>query len=96
MQNKFKNLKKPRYPISSFVRQALFENDLMEKYKQRPAYQQNDYIGWINQAVQQKTKEKRLNKMLDELRDGHLHMKMESALRNLLKMIFNRQKQTTK
>jgi hypothetical protein len=36
----------------------------------------NDYIGWINRAKLQKTKEKRLNQMLDELEIGGVYMKM--------------------
>ncbi len=57
-----------------FVKKALNENNLMEKYKARPAYQQNDYIGWINRAVREETKMKRLNQMLTELKKGGLYM----------------------
>lgn len=48
----------------------------MKDYLERPAYQQNDYIGWINQAKQDATKQKRLNQMLDELKQGGVYMKM--------------------
>jgi len=50
---------------------------LMEAYKERPAYQQNDYVGWINQAKRQETKEKRLRQMLDELEMGGVYMNIE-------------------
>ncbi|MGB5326519.1 MAG: YdeI/OmpD-associated family protein [Pseudomonadales bacterium] len=77
MNGKFKNLKRERYPIPPFVRKALKEQNLMECYKERAAYQQNDYIGWINQAKMEATKEKRLNQMLSELRQGGVYMKMK-------------------
>ena len=59
-----------------FVKEALEENELMKDYHERPAYQQNDYIGWINQAKQKATKQKRLNQMLAELNQGGVYMKM--------------------
>jgi uncharacterized protein YdeI (YjbR/CyaY-like superfamily) len=62
-----------------FVKQALEEHGLMAKYKERPAYQQNDYIGWINNAKLQETKEKRLHQMLEELEKGGIYMKMSHS-----------------
>ena len=62
--------------MPSFVKAALESSALMQDYLQRPAYQQNDYIGWINQAKQQSTKQKRLNQMLAELKQGGVYMKM--------------------
>jgi uncharacterized protein YdeI (YjbR/CyaY-like superfamily) len=73
----FSNLKRPRHPMPDFVKRALEERGLMEAYKERPAYQQNDYVGWINQAKRQETKEKRLRQMLDELEMGGVYMNME-------------------
>ena len=73
----FSKLSRAIYEIPAFVREALDEADLMEAYKLRPAYQQNDYIGWINRAKRPATKEKRLNQMLDELRRGDVYMKMD-------------------
>lgn len=49
----------------------------MEKYLSRPPYQQNDYIGWINRAVRDETKQKRLNQMLEELTKDNAYMKMK-------------------
>jgi uncharacterized protein YdeI (YjbR/CyaY-like superfamily) len=69
-------LKRSINTMPEFVRQALEESGLMDDYKNRPAYQQNDYVGWINRAKQQDTKEKRLRQMLDELRVGGVYMKM--------------------
>jgi uncharacterized protein YdeI (YjbR/CyaY-like superfamily) len=62
-----------------FVKQALEERGLMAKYQERPAYQQNDYIGWINNAKLQETKEKRLHQMLEELEKGGIYMKMSHS-----------------
>jgi hypothetical protein len=62
-----------------FVKQALEERGLMAKYQERPAYQQNDYIGWINNANLQEMKEKRLHQMLEELEEGGIYMKMSHS-----------------
>lgn len=63
--------------MPDFVRHALEEHGLMDAYRERPAYQQNDYLRWINEAKRQETKEKRLQKMLDELRVGGVYMNMK-------------------
>ncbi len=76
MDEKGSNLKRPKYPMPEFLKQALEERGLMDEYRNRPAYQQNDYIGWINRAKLQETKEKRLHQMLDELKAGGVYMKM--------------------
>lgn len=70
-------LTRARHPMPDFVREALEENDLMAAYGGRPAYQRNDYIGWIVQAKRRETQAKRLNQMLDELREGGVYMKMD-------------------
>ena len=77
MSTDFSNLKRPRHPMPDFVKRTLEERGLMGAYKERPAYQQNDYIGWINQAKRQETKEKRLHQMLDELEMGGVYMNIE-------------------
>mgnify|MGYP000403617346 CR=1 FL=1 len=73
----FSSLSRPIHEMPDFVKDALEEDRLMEKYNERPAYQQNDYIGWINRAKRPETKEKRLNQMLDELKRGDVYMKMD-------------------
>jgi uncharacterized protein YdeI (YjbR/CyaY-like superfamily) len=69
-------LKRRIYPMPAFIEDALNERGLMKAYCSRPAYQQNDYIGWITRAKTEPTKQKRLNQMLDELEAGDLYMKM--------------------
>lgn len=72
----FSNLQRPRYAMSDFVREALEARGLMGQYERRPAYQQNDYLGWITQAKREETVQKRLAQMLDELERGDTYMKM--------------------
>jgi uncharacterized protein YdeI (YjbR/CyaY-like superfamily) len=67
---------RPRYPMPDFIREALESRKLMAAYHARPPYQQNDYIGWITRAKRPETQEKRLNQMLDELKQGDVYMKM--------------------
>lgn len=62
--------------MPSFVKAALVDHGLMQDYLNRPAYQQNDYIGWIDRAKQDATKQKRLTQMLVELKQGGVYMKM--------------------
>ncbi len=70
-------LSRPIHPMPDFVEKALEDNGLMELYHSRPPYQQNDYIGWINRAVRQETRLKRLNQMIEELKEGDVYMKMK-------------------
>lgn len=77
MNKDLSDLKRPIHPMPEFVERALKENDLMKEYKNRPPYQQNDYIGWINRAKMDETKQKRLKQMLEELEKGNVYMKMK-------------------
>lgn len=63
--------------MPDFVREALDNRGLTDAYRSRPAYQQNDYVGWISRAKRIETKQKRLNQMLDELEKGDVYMKMK-------------------
>jgi uncharacterized protein YdeI (YjbR/CyaY-like superfamily) len=68
---------RPRYPMPEYIREALESRGVMEAYRARPPYQQNDYIGWIVRARRVETQEKRLNQMLEELEKGDVYMKMD-------------------
>ena len=68
--------RRPRHEMPDFMRDALLEYGLDEAYRSRPPYQRNDYIGWIAGAKREETRQKRLNQMLQELRDGDRYMKM--------------------
>ena len=69
-------LKRPRYEMPEYIREALLARGLMDAYRSRPPYQQNDYIGWITRAKRAETRERRLAQMLDELEQGDKYMKM--------------------
>lgn len=58
------------------VRDALDAADVMADYEARPAYQRNDYIGWITRAARQETRTKRIAQMVDELQRGGVYMNM--------------------
>ena len=76
MNERSTRLKRPLHPMPEFVRTALESRNLIEAYLRRPAYQQNDYIGWITRAKLPATRQKRLEQMLDELFRGDIYMKM--------------------
>ena len=63
--------------MPDFVEAALVERGLLSAYRNRPPYQQNDYIGWINRAKRFETKQRRLDQMLDELEQGDVYMKTD-------------------
>jgi uncharacterized protein YdeI (YjbR/CyaY-like superfamily) len=72
----FSNLKRDRHPMPAFVKKALLDRHLVEAYHERPAYQQNDYIGWIMKGKRESTRQGRLLQMLAELDHGDVYMKM--------------------
>ena len=63
--------------MPDFFRDAINARGLMDAYLARPDYQRNDYIGWINRAKLESTKQTRLNQMLDELERGGVYMRMK-------------------
>jgi uncharacterized protein YdeI (YjbR/CyaY-like superfamily) len=42
------------------VRKALESRDLTAAYEERPAYQRNDYLAWIDRARRPETRQKRI------------------------------------
>jgi uncharacterized protein YdeI (YjbR/CyaY-like superfamily) len=75
----FSKLSRAKHPVPQFVTDALRERGLAEAFRARPAYQQNDYVGWIVRAKRDDTRRKRLRQMLDELEQGGVYMGMEHA-----------------
>lgn len=63
--------------MPDFVRDALEDRGLFGAYEARPAYQRNDYLGWITRAKRPETVEKRLQQMLEELEVGGIYMGMD-------------------
>jgi uncharacterized protein YdeI (YjbR/CyaY-like superfamily) len=73
-------MKRDIYPMPDDIRAVLDERGLVELYNARPAYQQNDYVGWIGRAKRPETRQKRINQMLEELEAGGVYMKMKWAV----------------
>jgi uncharacterized protein YdeI (YjbR/CyaY-like superfamily) len=73
----FPTLKRPTYPMPGYVKKALQDKKLMVAYVERPPYQQNDYVFWITRAKREETKQKRLDQMIRELKNGKLYMNMK-------------------
>lgn len=63
-------------PMPDDVRAEIEARGLMAAYRARPAYQQNDYLGWIARAKRPATRAKRFEQMLDELERGDAYMNM--------------------
>lgn len=72
--NDFSKPKRKRYLIPEYVKLALVKESVLNLYQSRPAYQQNDYIGWIERAKRPETQSRRLSQMLSELKAGNLYM----------------------
>ncbi len=71
------NLTRPIHPMSAFVEDALKKAGIAAAHEAWPAYQQNDYIGWIMNAKRLETRQKRLGQMFGELRVGGIYMWMD-------------------
>jgi len=67
---------RPRHPMPAAIRKTLITSRLMAAYRLRPAYQWNDYLGWIERARLDTTRQRRLEQMLEELAAGDRYMKM--------------------
>lgn len=69
-------LTRDTHPMPDDVAARLAAAGLRAAYDARPAYQRNDYLGWIARAKRAETREKRIAQMLGELAGGRLYMKM--------------------
>lgn len=58
-------------PMPGNVRSALIKRDLMDAFRARPKFQQDDYLTWIATAAGEATKTKRLAQLLEELAAGN-------------------------
>lgn len=68
---------RPENPMPVDVRAALDDRGLFALYLERPFYQRNDYLSWIDRAARPETRLKRIDQMLDELEQGGLYMRMD-------------------
>jgi len=69
-------LKRKINPMPADIEERLNKENLMDAYKRRPPYQQNDYLGWILKARRPETREKRIAQMIEELGNGDKYMGM--------------------
>jgi uncharacterized protein YdeI (YjbR/CyaY-like superfamily) len=69
-------LKRPLNRMPAWIRQALVDAKLMDKYRERPPYQRNDYLGWIIRPKLESTRQRHLEQMLRELESGDVYMNM--------------------
>ena len=65
-----------RYEMPKDVFDALTLSQVIGDYEARPAYQRNDYFGWITRAGKAETRQKRIDQMIAELKAGGVYMKM--------------------
>jgi len=70
-------LKRKINPMPEDIEERLIRENLMDAYRRRPPYQQNDYLGWILKARRPETREKRIAQMLTELYRGEKYMGMD-------------------
>jgi uncharacterized protein YdeI (YjbR/CyaY-like superfamily) len=70
-------LKRALNPMPDDVGTLLESHGVLAAYRARPAYQQNDYLGWIARARLPATRRKRIDQMLAELKSGGVYMKMK-------------------
>ena len=82
-KKRISRLKREKYQMLELVRLAIAKEDLNVEYLSRPPYQQNDYLGWITSAEKMKTKLKRLNQMIEELKLGDKYMNIDYKPKNL-------------
>jgi hypothetical protein len=68
MRSQFPN--KAPQPMPGNVKSALDKRSLMDAFRDRPTYQQDDYLKWISTAAGPTMKQQRLDQMLDELEKG--------------------------
>lgn len=69
-------LTRPVEPMPDDVRTAMEDAGVLLKYTYRPAYQQNDYLRWIGRAKRLSTRIKRIQQMIEELKEGNVYMRM--------------------
>ena len=70
-------LQRPTQQMPDDVAELLAQHGVCSAYDDRPAYQRNDYLAWIDRAKRPETRSKRINQMLSELEEGGVYMRMK-------------------
>lgn len=73
----FDHLRRERHPMPADIKALLKKERCAALYSARPAYQQNDYVGWITRSKRSETRIKRMQQMITELKAGNVYMKMK-------------------
>ncbi len=68
-----------RHVMPADLAEALRASGTRSDYESRPAYQRNDYVGWITAAKSAQTRSRRIAQMIEELARGGVYMKMTHA-----------------
>lgn len=76
MNRKKTESKRPQNRMPAWIRQALVDAKLMDRYRDRPPFQRNDYLGWIIAPKLESTRVRHLEQMLAELKQGNVYMNM--------------------
>ena len=76
MTTDLSSLTREVYPMPDDIAAALANRGVRAAYDRRPAYQRNDYVGWICRSKRPETRQKRLEQMLAELEKGGVYMHM--------------------
>ena len=69
--------KRPTHRMPNEIAAALRDGGVRKAYDARPHYQRNDYVGWIVGSKSDATRERRIGKMVAELRKGGVYMGMK-------------------
>lgn len=64
----------PKTTMPGFVKSALAARSLEAAYRDRPKYQQTEYLTWIEAGKLNDEKRKRMGQMLDELAAGNVFL----------------------
>lgn len=67
---------RPTEPMPVDVLDRLRAAGVLNDYDARPFYQRNDYLAWIGRAKRAETRTKRIDQMIEELRQGGVYMRM--------------------
>jgi hypothetical protein len=63
--------------IPKYIKDMLKKEELLEKYNAQIYTYRKGYVQWIEEAKQEETKQKRITKMIEEVREGNVYMGMK-------------------
>jgi len=60
-------LKRQQYSLPDFIKEALKDARLLEKFRSLPPSHQREYLGWIEEAKRPETRASRIEKLITKL-----------------------------